>query len=392
MINLFKKVTALVTSNPTLALILAGLVVGAISIPVITLNVTSVREQRSQAAACTVSYTFSWPYYVDWNEVSHGISWGPTSVSPNDWSWTFLPIGATSYTASGLQPDTNYGWKAWVALSYTAGDDYAIISGTVRTPACPSTINPPSVTDVNFLRCESNRPVMLFRWKPGSTSDGRGPDAQFLDLSLSNNGWVDGTYVTASDPPYGGTANPPTASSSYSSATGNDIGPLDPGKRHYWRITNYFNGLANPWGVSGTGVFDTPPTSTCAATPPSVDIVGPQSNQGPLQIAYNTSVDLNWVSFDADSCTVSPDGWTGTSGNRNTGNLTSSKTYTATCNGPGGTKSDSITVNVNQPSCNKPTAPTNLSVGTSPVSKPFTFTWSPGQSQGSAVKWHWVDV
>ena len=57
---------------------------------------------------------------------------------------------------------------------------------------------------------------------------------------------------------------------------------------------------------------------------------------------------MSWVSTNADSCTASGD-WSGskpTSGSEDTGNLTSSKTYTITCTGAGGSASDSVTVNV----------------------------------------------
>jgi hypothetical protein len=61
---------------------------------------------------------------------------------------------------------------------------------------------------------------------------------------------------------------------------------------------------------------------------------------------------LSWTSNNANSCYASGD-WSGTkplSGSESTGNLTSSKTYTITCSGPGGSASDSVTVNVASPS------------------------------------------
>jgi len=88
--------------------------------------------------------------------------------------------------------------------------------------------------------------------------------------------------------------------------------------------------------------------------PPTVDIKADDSD-GPITINYNTAASLTWISQNADSCTASGD-WSGsklTSGSESTGNLTSSKTYTITCTGPGGSVSDSVTVDVSA-SSNQP--------------------------------------
>jgi hypothetical protein len=95
-------------------------------------------------------------------------------------------------------------------------------------------------------------------------------------------------------------------------------------------------------------------------SPPTVDIKANDSD-GPITIPSGTSATLSWTSTDATSCTASG-GWSGgkaTSGSESTGNLTASKTYTLTCNGPGGSGSDSVTVNVSTDT-QKPTVPTNL--------------------------------
>ncbi len=79
---------------------------------------------------------------------------------------------------------------------------------------------------------------------------------------------------------------------------------------------------------------------------PSVDL-----RANPITINYNSSATLSWTSSNANSCSASGD-WSGsksTSGSESTGNLTSSKRYTITCSGPGGTASDSVTVNVASP-------------------------------------------
>lgn len=73
-------------------------------------------------------------------------------------------------------------------------------------------------------------------------------------------------------------------------------------------------------------------------------------SDGPITISYNTAATISWSSSGASSCSVSPAGWTGTSGSQPTGNLTSAETYDLICSGPGGQSSgDSVVVNVDTP-------------------------------------------
>lgn len=86
-------------------------------------------------------------------------------------------------------------------------------------------------------------------------------------------------------------------------------------------------------------------TTLCPS--PTVDIKANASN-GPITIEYDTAATLTWTSEYADSCSGSG-AWSGDKsflGSESTGNLTSDKTYTITCVGPGGTVSDAVTVNV----------------------------------------------
>lgn len=79
----------------------------------------------------------------------------------------------------------------------------------------------------------------------------------------------------------------------------------------------------------------------------TVDIKANGSNT-PAAIAYNTAAVLSWTSANSSSCVASGD-WSGAKALNNqtpgesTGNLTSQKTYTLTCNG---VASDSVTVSV----------------------------------------------
>lgn len=93
-------------------------------------------------------------------------------------------------------------------------------------------------------------------------------------------------------------------------------------------------------------------TDTCAVTVtsaplPTVDLDA-NGSDGPISIVYNGSATLSWTSTNATSCAASG-GWSGvkaTSGSESTGSLTSDTTYTLTCDGPGGSASDSVTVTV----------------------------------------------
>ncbi|OGY29735.1 MAG: hypothetical protein A3F35_00210 [Candidatus Woykebacteria bacterium RIFCSPHIGHO2_12_FULL_45_10] len=102
----------------------------------------------------------------------------------------------------------------------------------------------------------------------------------------------------------------------------------------------------NPLGASYTAstswtvYVSSPPPPPPA---PTVSIWADSTN-----ISYNTSTTIHWSSTNATGCTAS-NGWSGsksTSGSQSTGNLTSLRTYTLTCTGSGGTKSNSVTVNV----------------------------------------------
>jgi uncharacterized repeat protein (TIGR01451 family) len=92
------------------------------------------------------------------------------------------------------------------------------------------------------------------------------------------------------------------------------------------------------------------PNLILADSIPTVDLKANNSD-GPITVSYNASANLTWTSTNANSCTASGS-WSGTkstSGSQSTGSLTSSKTYTITCTGNGGSAIDSVTINVDSP-------------------------------------------
>lgn len=102
--------------------------------------------------------------------------------------------------------------------------------------------------------------------------------------------------------------------------------------------------------------------------PPTVDIKANGSDNPPA-INSGESVNVTWSSYNTLSCTVSPTGWIGKSGNQSE-NLVESKTYTINCTGGNQqVTNDSVTVTVNSgsPPANPPSGSTPPA-GTSPPS------------------------
>src|SRR5688572_15764995 len=110
----------------------------------------------------------------------------------------------------------------------------------------------------------------------------------------------------------------------------------------------------------------------------------------PTSVAMGGSTLLTWSSTDATSCTGSGD-WSGqvaTSGNTTINNITTNKTFSAQCSGPGGTSAmQSVTVTVQ--SAPAPTAtlsanPTTVNSGAS-----TTLTWSSTNATGCTASGGW---
>lgn len=83
-------------------------------------------------------------------------------------------------------------------------------------------------------------------------------------------------------------------------------------------------------------------------TPPSTDIKA-NGSDGPVMVEYNKSANISWSSTNASSCSISPTGWTGTSGSQSLGPVTENIFLTITCSGPGGSASDGVSIVVVYP-------------------------------------------
>ncbi|MFZ2621385.1 MAG: hypothetical protein WAX85_00205 [Minisyncoccia bacterium] len=86
------------------------------------------------------------------------------------------------------------------------------------------------------------------------------------------------------------------------------------------------------------------PYSVTIGIVPTVDITCGAAQTQSCAIVYNTSSSINWISTNSDTCTVTGVAGTTTSGTAPVGPLTLTTIYTATCTGPGGTVSDTVTI------------------------------------------------
>lgn len=97
--------------------------------------------------------------------------------------------------------------------------------------------------------CNSGKVNATFNWTPQPKGAFFVTDQQWLDLSLINNNFTS-SFLNTSNPPS------KSASSYVTGQAGGQIGPLVPGKTHYWRI-NTHNSLNNTWYPSSVGTFTT---------------------------------------------------------------------------------------------------------------------------------------
>lgn len=154
---------------------------------------------------------------------------------------------------------------------------------------------------------------------------------------------------------------------------------------------NFTPGLPGGSGIVIVKYLNPQATNACTITvaPPPAPTADIKANgsDGPITIPYNGSVNITWCGSDASACAnatscTTNNGWTGTSGSQS--NIqTSPFTYVLSCLGPGGSTSNSVTVNVSSPT---PNNPSNITV-TAPdycVSGPAaTVGWTYSDPSGS---------
>ena len=105
-------------------------------------------------------------------------------------------------------------------------------------------------------------------------------------------------------------------------------------------------GTTAPLGLGGGPCDPAGGILITVIAPPTPTITSFTADKNPVD--YNTSTNLNWVSTNADTCTIN--GTTvATSGTQPTGNLTTPTTFTLVCTNVSGSATATITVNVNSP-------------------------------------------
>ncbi len=146
---------------------------------------------------------------------------------------------------------------------------------------------------------------------------------------------------------------------------------------------SYTYNLACAGGASSTSSTKTV-TLTVTPNAPTASITA-NGTSGSITIAYNSIATIAWSSTNATSCSISPTGWTGTSGSQSSGNLTTTTTYVQSCTGPGGNASSSVTVNVSPaPDFSVACAPPTSSINQGSTSS-FSLTTTPSNGHNTAV-------
>lgn len=116
-------------------------------------------------------------------------------------------------------------------------------------------------------------------------------------------------------------------------------------------------------------------TELGGSTPPPVPTL--TFSATPSSVTAGHAATLSWSAQNAASCSASG-AWSGSravSGSESTGSLTSSRTYTLTCVGPGGTAQRSLTVDVT-PAAPAPTLTFSASPSTVSFGRSSTLSWS----------------
>ncbi len=290
-------------------------------------------------ASVNITYASPGTYSVSLQSAGQNVSCGTVTVTS-----TAIPICSLSHTkqyvntnltATGTSGDGTFNWSGGGTPATGTGSSFTtqyastgfktitVTSGTGQTNTCQVEI------------------VAL----PNVTCSGP------ASLSLNQNGTFTAT-------PTGGMGGAVTWTKDGSSTgvTGNSLTTsfASPGNHS---VTAIYEGDTDTCPVSVTAPA---PTLTFSASPTSVN--------------YNSATTLTWSTTNATSCTAS-NGWTGvkaTSGTESSSSLTSNTTFTLSCDGPGGSVTQNVSVSVNAPSI------TQFSASPNPVNDGAitTITWS----------------
>ena len=321
-----------------------------------TINVANPPPPSAPAAPTGLSGSCPLPgtgATVRWNAVSGATAyelrvdnkanaWNGSCTSPNSGDFC-LRLTGTSHsftTASGGNYDwwvhavNSSGWSTASSSSFSCGVPATPIPTPVPTPA-PT---PPPSINTNLSAAPSVGDAPLVGVSLTSSVGGSASGNIRYQFDCTSDGTIERDVTSGS--------NPYTAS----------------GICSYGTAGNYTARVV----VTRSGVTSsaTTPVNVRIPPPPSVDLKA-NGSDGPLTLNYNSTPTLSWVATNAASC-VAQGGWNGvrpTFGQETVGPLTSlSNTFTLRCSGPGGTRTDSVSVSILQPSCRIRLSPNPLEV------------------------------
>ncbi len=164
-----------------------------------------------------------------------------------------------------------------------------------------------------------------------------------------------------------------------------------------WGGSRSVNGTQNVGPLNSDVTFVLNCTGPGGATSASQSIAVVQPEPAPTvsltsaasSVLSGSATTLNWSSTNATSCTASG-AWSGARaliGNASTGSLTSSSTFTLTCSGPGGTRSDSVNVQVSQPA--EPSVTLNASRTSIDEGDSVNLSWSSANADACTASGAW---
>ena len=132
---------------------------------------------------------------------------------------------------------------------------------------------------------------------------------------------------------YGGTSTIAWSCTNSSSGSVSGIGSGLSGSGSTGALTSNRTYTVTCLGLNGSSVSK---SVAVAVSAPTVGITANGIN-GPIIVPWSSDVTIAWSSTNAGSCTITPPGWSGLSGSRQTGNLITPGTYvyTVTCSGNG---------------------------------------------------------
>jgi len=289
----------------------------------------SIRWEGQIQPRCSENYTF-------YTRTDDGTRlWINNNLVINKWinqaptEWTSSPITLTAGTKYDIKMEYyELGGGATAQLYWSSpSTPKAIIPQAQLYPTCTSLTFRPSTS--------------------GFSTGTTGPTAGSLTVSAGSTFYAYTDYGQVTD-----AIVAPNVSGSYSCVWETYLGTVarfrctaPSSSGNYIYTTGTYNIPSPGSNICASGPVDVGSTGggiiTVSVPPVTVNISATSNN-----IPYNTATNISWSSTNATSCSISPTGWSGLSGNQSTGNLTTSRTYTISCNPTGPNSSATVLVNV----------------------------------------------